>query len=797
MKQFRVPLINDKFDMSIFAQVLSKTWWLCVVFMVVSVVSAFLYMRYTQPLYQSSCIIQINEEDRSADMLNFTSKQYNKTDLSKTLELMRSKEFLKKALNTLPLEISYYNEGTFLSFELYPDAPFEIVLGSHNGDLYNKPFYVDFIDSTSAKITPKGYENAESQIIKLGDWEQVSNAMIKCVVKNQKSIEEHSTHANERYFVVINDPRTIIEQHSKNIDISLLSSAAQTIKITYTGYNPNKTWHMVNTIAEEYLKYDVKTKRESAANILTFIDEQLKSIYNSLDETEKQIQSFKKENKIKVSTEPASAVLTQKIETLEDKISNIDYELLAIEQVKNKMLAETDINTYEIQASLAGTTVSQMMSNILSNLQKIIDERQILLNSFTPDNIKIKQIEKQLETQVDLVVDFVNTIIERMREQRADFQKQIADYEKWMSSSKNYDELEYARLQRMYEVNQTYYNQLIDKKAEYLISQAGYISRNTILENASTPVAPISPKSANIYFVFITLGVIVCCLCVILRYLLYSEVTSVASIQNYTKAPILGVVPQYDGDVDVSQLLIHKDPHSVFSESFRSIRSNLQFISHGAETKIITVSSTISGEGKTMVAINLAGIIATAGKKVILLDLDLRKPRLHLGFNVSNARGMSTILIGCDSIADCVRHTEIKGLDFITAGPIPPNPSELADCENMEKVLDNLSEEYDVIIIDTPPIGVVSDAISNMHRANYPIYVMKVGVSKRQFIENINNLRADKGMDNLSVILNGTSLNSRSQYIGYGYGYGSYGYVYGNKEKNKGGVKRVFSRFQK
>ena len=770
MKQTHIPLINDKLDLSILAQILRKGWWVCVMLLAMSVSLAFIYLRYTKPLYESSCVIQINEEDRSANMLNFSS-QYNRTDLSKVLELMRSKEFLKRALNELPLEISYFNEGTFMSFEMYPEAPFSIELGSHNGDLYNRPFYIDFTDSLTAKITFKGAKNSDGQLIKLDEWEQVGNTILKCSVSRPREIAAHATRLGERYFVIINDPRNIINEHSRNLDISLLNSAAQTIKITYTGHNANKTWHIVNTIAEEYLKYDVRNKRESAANILSFIDDQLKSIYNSLDETEKQIQTFKKKNNIKTQSEPAVNASAQKAENLEEKVTELDYEMLAIEQIKARLEAGGDINTYEMQAVLAGTKAAQLMSNILSNLQRIIDERQQLLNSLTIDNIKVKQVENRLENQIELTIDFVNTTLARMREQKAEYKAQISEIEKWLFNEKNYDELEYARLQRMYEVNQTYYNQLIDKKAEYLISQAGYISRNTILESASTPDAPVSPKAGSIYFVFVALGLLFGFVYLTVRYLIYSEITSVSMVQNYTQAPILGVIPQYDEVVDVSQLLVMKDPHSPFSEAFRSIRSNLQFISHGADTHIVTVSSTVSGEGKTFVSINLGGIIATSGKRVILLDLDLRKPRIHQGFKVDNSKGMSTILIGRNQIEECVHHTEIENFDFITAGPLPPNPSELAGSKEMDDVIDRLQKMYDVIIIDTPPVGIVSDAVISLHRANYPIYVMKMGVSKRQYIENVNMLRSDKNMEHLSIILNGASLKSHSHY-GYGYGYG-------------------------
>jgi capsular exopolysaccharide synthesis family protein len=242
---------------------------------------------------------------------------------------------------------------------------------------------------------------------------------------------------------------------------------------------------------------------------------------------------------------------------------------------------------------------------------------------------------------------------------------------------------------------------------------------------------------------------------------------------------------------------VNKKPNSIFSESFRTIRSNLQFISHGAETKIITISSTISGEGKTFVAINLAGILAISGKRVILLDLDLRKPRIHLGFNTKNEKGISTLLIGKNTLSECIEKSDLHNFDYITAGPVPPNPSELAAGKQIEALLVQLEDLYDIVIIDTPPVGIVTDALSNLQRANYPIYVMKANVSKRHFIDNINNLIDNKKMDNLSIILNGVDVHKRrygSYGYGYGYGYGS-GYYEDEEETSIG--KKLTQKLQK
>ncbi len=198
---------------------------------------------------------------------------------------------------------------------------------------------------------------------------------------------------------------------------------------------------------------------------------------------------------------------------------------------------------------------------------------------------------------------------------------------------------------------------------------------------------------------------------IITRYLIYNEINALEEVGQYTDAALLGIIPKYKREIPISQLLVDKNPKSVISEAFRSVRTNLQFISSAEGAKIIAVTSTISGEGKTFNAINLAGVIAFSGLRVVILDLDMRKPKIHLGFNVENNHGISTLLIGRDTPEKCILKSSLANLDFITAGPIPPNPAELIINPKMDALLEHLKALYDVIIIDLPPVGIVSDEL--------------------------------------------------------------------------------------
>ena len=305
------------------------------------------------------------------------------------------------------------------------------------------------------------------------------------------------------------------------------------------------------------------------------------------------------------------------------------------------------------------------------------------------------------------------------------------------------------------------------------------------------------------FIIFTLVAALSSLILIFLRYLAHNEINSLNEITKYTNASIsiLGIVPRCKQDIPVSQLLVDKSPKSLIAEAFRSIRTNLQFISNEPGPKIIALTSTISGEGKTFIAINLAGIIAFSGKKVVILDLDMRKPKIHIGFSAENSKGMSTLLIGKDTLENTIQHSSLENLDIITAGPVPPNPSELIISKKMDDLLEHLKTIYDVIVIDNPPVGLVSDGIAMIQKADYPIYIFRADYSKRNFIQNVDRLFNEANIARLSVLLNGVDVDRKNYGYNYGYGYGygygtSYGYYDDDHQSNKSKKKKKKNLFK-
>ena len=330
---------------------------------------------------------------------------------------------------------------------------------------------------------------------------------------------------------------------------------------------------------------------------------------------------------------------------------------------------------------------------------------------------------------------------------------------------------ELNKAKRFYSLNEEVYLSLMQSKNEFEIAVAGSTTQIRILSPASLSFEQISPNKiiaygaaavASLLFSFIFMGI---------SYLTHNKINSLSEIEKLTNASVLGTIPLYRASNGHAELLVAKKPKSVVSEAIRSIRTNIEFMLPEKGAKIYSITSTIGSEGKTFISANLGALTAMTGKKVVILDLDLRKPKIHLAFeDKPSTCGLSTLIIGKHKIKECINHTEIENLDYIAAGPIPPNPSELLLRETFDDLLNTLKKTYDVLILDTPPVGLVTDGLLAMKKVDLPIYVVKANYSQRSFIDNINRLLNSGQFNNLSIIFNGTT-NSGSGYA-HKYGYG-------------------------
>ncbi len=790
-----IPLINDQFDANVFFHIVKKTKWiLLLIVILISFISA-IYLRYAPRLYESSTIIQINQENSSTKILG-VENAYEEDQLAQIVELLKSKKFISRTLARLPLKLSYYTKGIFLSEEMYKHSPINVTYKITKSSVYGQDIYFNYIDRTKFELIHFVGDEEIKYIGKYGDWVHISGADLKVNLLDVKPFVSTEALFNDKFFFRLNSPSQSLLKYISNLTISVKNYGARTIEISCKGKNALKTSEMTNTIAQTYLEYEIEKKKASSKSVIEFIDSQTSKVFKTLNSTEKDILNFKKSNDIKdygaANIQPVG-IFMEKINEFQDAILNADIEISSLKQIDKELNKNDDINTFELIALISGTTSQNIVSGILTKLQDLLTEKEELLNDVTTNNHRIQVIDKQFDNQKEILKEFIITTIHRLETRKESYTKKISEYEGKIFKESDYNEIELSRMERYYAIQDKFYQKLIEKKAEYLISQAGYVSKNTILESANVPSVPVSPnqKIVIIFSFFIILVISITTL--LLRYIFYNELSSVQELEFYTKIPIIGSVPLIEMKNKYSQLIVQKEMNAIVTESFRTIRSNLDFYNLNKKGSLIVVTSTVSGEGKTFVAINLAGILAMRGKQVIIVDLDLRKPKIHHSLGVENNEGMSRVLSGHTKLKDVIHNTDIETLDYITADITPPNPSELISGDAMKSVLTELKEIYDYVIIDTSPIGLVADSIHLFKQADLPLYILKANYSKRRFVYNLDFLQNKKGINHINIILNGINMNMNKNSYQYGYGYG-YGY-YESTHQKKSWIRKLF--FQK
>ena len=785
---------NTELDIILLLQIFKKNLLLFIAIIITTSIVAFIYLRYTVPLYQSQLVLQVGSKNTADQVLkvdNFEEKE----DVEKDVELLKSKFLLKRALSKLPLNVSYFNQGKFLTFELYKNSPINIEYYINDSSVIGISHFVEITNNNKFKL----YEN-EKLIGEFSDREKIQTNLAEFTVifnNYEEAKNAQSDIKNTLLFFTINDIESLTNSYISSLNVFPLNPLAKTISLSFQDNNAVKTADILTSLANEYIIYDIEERSKSSKNVIEFLDDQLDKYYNKVKLSENSIEEFQKTNKL-TDIDKFSSLYVDRVNKLENQLVDIDLQKNVLEEINNSVKGKIkDINVYNLLPILSGTEYEIRITTLITDLQTLLLQRQKILNEATKESDLIKFHDQQIEVQKEVLFKTILSLVEKLETRRKDAVNKIEEIQnKYLNVPAK--ELQYARLQRVLSIDEKFFTLIMEKRTEYSISEAGFVPQHTILDKAAVPSIPFSPNRKMVMATGILLGIVISLIILILKYVLKNTISTMDEITKNSNVSVgvLGTVPVYNREIPISQLVINRDPKSVISEAFRTIRTNLQFISKSEESKLMAITSTISGEGKTFCAINLSGIIAMSGKKVIILDLDMRKPKIHLGFGVKNDKGMSTILIDKDEIKSCIHHSELTNLDFITSGPIPPNPSELIISGKLDEVVAELKNEYDLVVLDNPPIGLVSDAMEMLKKADYPIYVFKSEYSRKNFINNLNKLMVENGIKKLSIILNGVDYSNKYYSYGYNYNY-SYGnkdgYYYDDTQKDKL-IKRIFKK---
>ena len=765
-------ILNKEFNPIIFKNVIKRHWYKPLVLLCIGLITSFIYLRYTKQTFESTSTIQVVEEDRVKDVLGEQGISQQSTDISKEVELLRSDVLFSQMLKKLNLNISIFSEGQLLSNDLYGFSPFTIIAYElKDSSLCGSRIDLSIENNNKLKLS---YQLQGKKYDVFGDFNQnINNKHFEIVLRTTDFSEAKSAIENNKIHFNFNNQNTLLNEMKSGLTINPLDPNAKTIQISYSHNNPKICLNVVQNLMAVYLNFDKRNKQSKTDLTINFIDQQLDSLSRILKNSKDSLSDFQRNERLP-NIENVETQLSNNINDLTQRLLEINEEISTLAMVNNKI--SVDPNRLEIyrlipemvgKKSFEGTILRQ-----IEDLNKLLETQEDLLRDVTQENKQNKVINERISNRITSIKRSLKIIDDRLKNDKAMVQGKINEIEgKYYGLPEK--KMEFDRLKYMEELNNRYFSLFTEKKIEYELSNAGYSSSNRILNEATLPIVPVYPKSNFIYFFCCLFGLLTGIGFIVFKYLSYNDITSVQDLQTLLpeKANILGSVPIYNKKLKYSEIVVNESSKSRLAESIRNIRSNMSFINK--DSKVIAVSSSISGEGKTFVILNLAGLIAASGKKTLVIDLDLRKPKIHHGFKESNENGMSNYISGLASFEEVIKHSSITNLDFITAGLIPPNPSELIQSENFQAILSSLKEKYDVILIDNPPVGIVSDGIHVLAQADIPIYVFKANYSKRVFAERVDELFKVQKLKSLNVILNGV----QSQQSIYGYGY-QYGYTY-------------------
>ncbi len=752
---------GDSVDLDKLITVLRKSWLWIIILLVLANVSAYLFIRYTKPLYESVSDLKLDIKSES-DLLGIQSATEFE-NISGEIEILKSKLFFNKVIDATDMEITYNFYGNILNEERYSNSPFQVDYEIKDASIFDRAFELEILSQTEFTLS---YQQRGAIIESShGFGEDITTDQFDFRISVTSNYNDQNGPGN--YYFIIHSREALLSYLERNLDVVPVNLNAKIIRVSFRDYNRNKAKDLVNAIDTLYLKYTLEEKNKATVQQIQFINEQLRQTEHKLAEFEDYFENFTIDNK----TTNLENDIGKSIELMEE-IDKRKYELQT--KLVHANLLKDDINSNTGIVSINPIDAQLLPPNLsksLMDLNTMINEKELLLGSHNENTYVItkkdQEIMLQKSSMVGLLNDFVTGVEMELR----------ALNEERVTLERSFQELpslgtEYSKNKRHYNLYEGFYLSQIQKKAEFEIAQAGMVTNFVILSSATLPSSPIYPTNAYVYGLGIVVGLFLGFLFIGLRYLLHNKITSSAEVEKLTTAPFLGVVPEINASLE-TKLIMDQNPKSAISEALRTIRTNLEFMSPDQKNRVISVTSTISGEGKTFISVNLGAIIALTGVRVLVMDLDLRKPKVHLAFGNQNSdKGISTALIHKHKIEDCIRSTDIANLYFVGAGPSPPNPSELILSEDFDRLIEELKKSYDLIIMDTPPVGIVSDAILAMKKADLPIYIIRADYSKREFVKNLNRLIHVNNFKSLAVILNSVKLYGKADY-GYSYGYQS------------------------
>jgi tyrosine-protein kinase Etk/Wzc len=728
--------------------------WILIIFFVVNF-TAYLFIRYTKNLYESSSELKLDIKQEATEFgIKTAIEDQNLNLISGEIEIIQSRLFLSRILDSAKLDISYYSIGRVLNEELYQSLPFHVSYSPNPRSLYNTPIYFEEEDGNQFAITVG--DNGGAIRGKYNVPFTVKDVSI--TIKKNNSFAKGD---EVGYFFVINSRDLLLDYLLTNLTAEPLNFNANTIRIAFKDHNAYKAQEILNKIDTLYLQYSNEQKNLANKQKIDWVSNELVTIENRMEAYETYFENFTLQNK----TNNLDDDLKKTVAAI-NRIDSQRYDLTRKANALGDLMNNLKQPDFMITFSQRQVLPAPVARN-LEALEQLYFETQQLKLSHSEITFAFRQKQKQAdalkEKTLNQITELTNSALQSLEELNKRKQRLETDFAGIPDKS-----TQFSKNLRFYKLYEQFYLSLMQSKSEFEIAQAGSIQDFKILSPATFPAAPIFPNKMMIAGIGFVLSIVVNLFFIGLLYLLNNRISGLPEIEKISGIPVLGVVPSSRFGTGMG-LHVIEHPKSMVSESLKTLRTNLDFFKVNSSQKVIAVSSTVSGEGKSFIAMNLGAVMAVSNKKVVLLDLDMRKPKVHLPMEIADkSKGISTVLIGKNLWSDCVTKTGLSNFDYIPSGPHPPNPSELLLNGEFTGLLDDLKKNYDYIILDTPPVGLVTDGIMAMKQADISIYIFRADYSRKTFVNNLQRIININKFSNITTVLNALPSTGEQRY-GYGY----------------------------
>jgi len=774
---------ESNFDIKAIVPKIFRIWPWILLSLSISMGLAYYITQTTPPSYRVSSKFFIKENEQAISFFENPAVGDNQgMGLTNEMIILKSRPIAEASLEKLDFQVEYYEKNTFINRELYRKTPIVVEVDWKAPQLLNGLIEVEwntigeyqliFPQESYSQLFPDGsygtVQNLTPQSFKFGEW--VETPQFKIKVNNTSGQETGSS------MFVFRDKEHLINTYSLGLIIELSEKNSSILDLTLIVPNREKGEAYLNALMETYLELELFEKNEIANRTINFIDSQVAGVADSLTFFETQLQDFRSANQIFNLSSESSTVFNQLTE-IETQLANENLKRRYYQTLKDYLVRE---NYNEIVVPSGLGIEDPYLNGLIENLLAVQVDRSRLMATQTELSPQVREANSKLSDlnrSISEILDNVDLNNKMSIEDLENRKKLIeASFRSLPQAEQNL-----IRIQRQATLNENIYNFLSERRAESAISKASNTPANKIIEFAKAGSLQVSPKPTRNYTAALFAGLLIPILFVFGREFFQTKIEEPKYLERKLKIPVLSTILQNKGK---DNLVVFGSGKSGIAEGFRSLRSNIRFLVPKEKQLTFMITSTISGEGKTFCAMNLASVYSLTGKKTVLIGCDMRKPKIFEDFGLKNDVGLSTYLSGQeDDFTKVIKPTKFENLDLILSGPIPPNPSELLFSPNFESLINQLRESYDVVILDTPPVGLVSETLDLLTIVDFTLFVFRQGYSEKGFIDAVNGLKEQKGVKNIYAIFNGLDA-SKVSYGGYGYTYG-YGYGYYDEESQK------------